>query len=84
MHSVVVFLGLMLAVPAGAHERPVSQTVQAQAHNPLECYCRAQGRMFAPGEKVCLRTAEGPRLAQCQMEINVMSWSITDAPCPET
>ena len=40
--------------------------------------------MFAPGEKVCLRTAEGPKLAQCRMEINVMSWSITDTACPET
>jgi hypothetical protein len=40
--------------------------------------------MFAPGEKVCLRTAEGPKLALCQMEINVMSWSITEVSCPET
>ena len=39
--------------------------------------------MFAEGEKVCLRTAEGPRLAQCQMEVNVMSWSVTETPCPE-
>jgi len=86
MRSVVVFLALLLTVPAGAHERPATQAAQSQApaHNPLECYCRAQGKMFAPGEKVCLRTAEGPRLAQCSMEINVMSWSITDAPCPET
>ncbi|MBJ6124738.1 hypothetical protein [Microvirga splendida] len=85
MRSVVVVLALMGLAPAAAHERPVlSQTAQAPAHNPLECYCRAQGRMFAPGEKVCLRTAEGPRLAQCQMEINVMSWSVTETPCPET
>jgi hypothetical protein len=82
MRSVVVFLGLIAAAPVLAHEVPMSQT--AQAHNPLDCYCRAQGRMFAPGEKVCLRTAEGPKLAQCQMEINVMSWSITEMPCPET
>jgi hypothetical protein len=85
MRSVVFVLGLVIAAPAGAHERPASsQAVQAPAHNPLECYCRAQGKMFAPGEKVCLRTAEGPRLAQCRMEINVMSWSVTETPCPET
>jgi hypothetical protein len=83
MRSVVVFLGLM-AAPVSAHEPPVPQTAQAPAHNPLDCYCRAQGKMFAPGEKVCLKTAEGPKLAQCQMEINVMSWSITETPCPET
>lgn len=85
MRSVVVVLGLMILAPAGAHERPLlPQTAQMPDHNPLDCYCRAQGRMFAPGEKVCLKTAEGPKLAQCQMEINVMSWSITETPCPET
>jgi hypothetical protein len=84
MRSVVALLGLLLAAPAGAHEMPMSKSVQAPDHNPLECYCRAQGRMFAPGEKVCLKTAEGPRLAQCAMETNVMSWSLTEMPCPET
>jgi hypothetical protein len=84
MRSAVVCLSLVLTAPAWAHEQPMSHRVQAPDHNPLDCYCRAQGRIFAPGEKVCLRTAEGPRLAQCRMEINVMSWSITEAPCPET
>ncbi len=85
MRSVVVFFGLMIvASSANAHDRLMPQPAQAPGHNPLECYCRAQGRMFAPGEKICLKTAEGPRLAQCGMEINVMSWSLTDMPCPET
>jgi hypothetical protein len=69
---------------ASASERARLHHAQAPHHNPLDCYCRAQGRMFAPGERVCLRTAEGPKLAECRMEINVMSWSITAAPCPET
>ena len=85
MRSVVFVLGLMVLSTAGAHERPVLPwQVQAPTHNPLDCYCRAQGRMFAPGEKVCLKTADGPRLAQCRMEINVMSWSLSEAPCPES
>ncbi|EIM27674.1 hypothetical protein [Microvirga lotononidis] len=84
MRSVVVLLSLVAAFPVLAQERPAVQTAQAPAHNPLECYCRAQGKMFALGERVCLRTAEGPKLAQCRMEINVMSWSITEVPCPET
>jgi hypothetical protein len=83
MRSVVVLLGLIVASPASAHDRPMAQTAQVPDHDPLECYCRAQGRMFAPGEKICLKTAQGPRLAQCGMEINVMSWSLTDTPCPE-
>ena len=85
MRSVVFVLGLMVLAPAIGHERPMlPQQAQAPGHNPLDCYCRAQGKMFALGEKVCLKTADGPRLAQCQMEINVMSWSLTEAPCPET
>ena len=85
MRSVVFVLGLTVLAPAVAHDRPeLLQQAQAPGHNPLDCYCRAQGKMFAPGEKVCLKTADGPRLAQCQMEINVMSWSLTEAPCPET
>jgi len=88
MRSVVVFLGLVAATPALTHEipqeMPAAQTAQAPAHNPLDCYCRAQGKMFAVGEKICLRTAEGPKLAQCQMALNVTSWSITDTACPET
>jgi hypothetical protein len=89
MRGVVVFLGLLIAGqfipgPAGALEQPRFHQTQAPDHNPLDCYCRAQGRMFAMGERVCLRTAEGPKLAQCRMEINVMSWSITEAPCPES
>jgi hypothetical protein len=84
MRSVVVLLSVALAGPAAALERPGPRPVQMPDHNPLDCYCRAQGRMFAPGEKVCLKTANGPRLAQCGMEINVMSWSVTEIPCPET
>ncbi len=77
MPNVLVFLALLAGTPAGA------QHVQAPGHSPLDCYCRAEGRTFAPGETICLKTSDGPRLAQCRMEINVMSWSITPRPCPE-
>jgi hypothetical protein len=89
MRSIVVFLSLLLAAPVAALDEPLPHRghihqAQVPDHNPLDCYCRAQGRIFAPGEKICLKTAEGPRLAQCRMEVNVMSWSITEAACPET
>ncbi len=80
--------------PALAHERPPGPQSppgrggaaihQAQAHNPLDCYCRAQGRIFAPGEAICLRTPQGARMAECQMVVNVMSWGVTDRPCPDS
>jgi len=77
MPNILLFLVLAAHAPAGV------QPAQAPGHNPLECYCRAEGKNFSIGETICLKTAEGPRLAQCRMEINVMSWSITSRPCPE-
>ena len=50
------------------------------ATNP-PCTCRAQGRDFLVGEKVCLRTAGGDRLATCGMALNNTSWSIGNSPC---
>jgi hypothetical protein len=77
MPNVFVFLALMASTPASA------QQVQAPGHNPLDCYCRAEGRFYAEGQTICLKTAEGPRLAQCDMALNVMSWVISPKPCPE-
>ena len=75
---------LVLSAPAWAHDTGPVQHAQAPNHDPSECYCRAQGRLFAPGESICLKTAEGGRLAECRMVTNVMSWGITDRACPET
>jgi hypothetical protein len=84
MRRPVVILTLLFAAPVAAQEHPSHTRVQAPGHNPLDCYCRAQGRIFAPGESICLRTAEGPRVAECQMVTNVMSWNITPKLCPES
>jgi hypothetical protein len=79
-----VILAIVLApLAASAEEMPVLHRVQAPAHNPLDCYCRAQGKMFAVGESICLRTSQGPRVAECQMVTNVTSWGISERPCPE-
>jgi hypothetical protein len=81
MRSALAVL-ILVAPPALAHDPP--QVVQAQAHDPAECYCRAQGRTFAVGETACLRTNDGPRLAQCGMVLNNTSWKMTERPCPES
>jgi hypothetical protein len=68
-----------------AREAPPVVKVQTPGAAAPDCYCRgARGQMFAPGETICLRTAQGSRIARCQMEINVMSWGITETPCPES
>jgi hypothetical protein len=82
MHSIVVVLSLIIAVPVAAHEMPMPEPVQAQALP--DCYCRAAGRIFEEGEEACLQTTEGPRIAQCSMELNVMSWRIKPTLCPES
>ena len=45
---------------------------------------RAQGRTFAVGESTCLRTASGPRVAECGMVLNNTSWEFTERSCPES
>jgi hypothetical protein len=70
------------ALPAFAHEPQPAQT--QLGHDPADCYCRAQGKTFAVGETVCLRTSEGPRMAQCGMVLNNTSWRFTERPCPES
>ena len=97
MRRALILAGLLAVSPALGHARPhgphppvpvrgeaVVHHAQAPGHNPLDCYCRAQGRMFAPGESICLRTPQGARMAECQMVINVMSWGLTDRPCPDS
>ena len=75
---------LIAASPAFAHDPEAVQHAQMNGgHNPLDCYCRAEGRTFAIGERVCLRTSTGPRIAECQMVLNVTSWGFTERPCPE-
>ena len=94
MRCAAMLAGLLALSPALAHERshgpqtPVAREETSihtvQAHDPLDCYCRAQGRIFAPGESICLKTAAGGRVAECRMVTNVMSWGITDRACPES
>jgi hypothetical protein len=71
---------------AGAHDPTASRRdlAQSQGHDPINCYCRAQGKSFAVGEIACLRTAEGPRIAECGMVLNNTSWQFTARPCPES
>jgi hypothetical protein len=46
-----------------------------------ECTCRAPGRVVHVGERLCLATPEGPRMALCTMNQNVTSWSFTREGC---
>lgn len=56
---------------------------QAQAPEPL-CFCWSDGRKIAEGASACIRTSQGRRLAACGRVINMMSWEISENPCPES
>lgn len=73
-------------IPASlAQERPVPLDPPrlAQAPEPL-CFCWSDGRKIAEGASACIRTTMGRRLAKCDRVINVMSWQVTENPCPES
>ena len=74
------------AGPSAAHDRTAhrAEPAQSQLHDPATCFCRAQGKTFAVGETACLRTGEGPRVAECGMVLNNPSWQFTARPCPES
>jgi hypothetical protein len=78
----VAALSLSACWPALSQDQPGQPQAQAGPH--AECYCRAQGRMFAVGETACIRSAEGPRIAHCGMVLNNTSWRLTGQSCPES
>ncbi|MGP9820503.1 hypothetical protein ACTZWW_10845 [Salinarimonas sp. NSM] len=75
-----------LAAPAIGQERPAAVPAPAATSlaqpllGPHACMCRAFGRAFEPGERVCL----SGRLAECTIAINVMNWRPTGEACPQT
>ncbi len=80
--ALVAALALLATAPPVSAERLRVRIGTDSAFS--ECYCRADGRRFAAGERTCLRAGGAPRLASCQMDQNVTSWRLTGEPCPES
>ena len=76
----LVSAGALLSLLGGAAAQQTPAPVQ---HAP-DCTCRVEGRSIAVGATACLRTAEGPRVAECAMVLNNTSWRITTRACPES
>lgn len=62
---------------------PLEPPRQAQAPEPL-CFCWSEGRKIDEGKIACIRTTQGRRMALCGRVINMMSWQVTENPCPES
>jgi hypothetical protein len=73
---------------ASAHERPNmtprTELSQSVRETDPECYCWANGQRFAHGEQACIKGGGMKRLALCDRVLNVMSWSFSAEPCPES
>lgn len=76
---------LLLSPPVSAQERAIAldKPRLAQAPEPY-CYCWSDGKKIAEGSMACIRTTMGRRLATCGRVINMMSWEVTENPCPES
>lgn len=46
-----------------------------------DCTCRAGGRDYTLGERICIAGPSGPRTAVCGMNQNVSSWIFDQEPC---
>jgi hypothetical protein len=75
----------LLAFPAAAQEGAIALDRPRPAGAPEPyCYCWNDGKKIAEGAVACIRTTMGRRLAQCGRVINMMSWQVTENPCPES
>jgi hypothetical protein len=79
--SSAILLGLALGGaprPAGA---VAEDRVQRGPIPGVRCSCRANGRSYEVGERACIATPGGPRLARCALVQNVTSWAIEAEGC---
>jgi hypothetical protein len=66
------------SLPAQAAE---AAPQQAQGAARIDCTCRANGHSYHLGERVCLSTPKGFRIAECRMSQNVTSWTVGSEDC---
>ncbi|ENN86000.1 hypothetical protein RHSP_15692 [Rhizobium freirei PRF 81] len=71
----------MLALPFVV----ITVTASAPALAGENCYCKnTDGKQHAVGEVACMTVGGKSYLAQCEMNLNVTSWSKLQEGCPVT
>ena len=72
--------------PGAAAAAPAGTAAEAAPGAPrhIDCRCRANGRTYELGAKICLPTPKGHRVAECRMEQNVTSWKFAPEDCSVT
>ncbi|MDJ0896471.1 MAG: hypothetical protein QNJ92_15100 [Alphaproteobacteria bacterium] len=74
MPSVLAAAMLLVATSGPAAADPAAADI--------DCRCRAAGQSYELGAVVCLKMANGARLARCDMAQNVTSWTFLSDGCP--
>jgi hypothetical protein len=77
-------LAILLGLAAGLAPRPAAALAEDRVQGPIpgvRCSCRANGRRYEVGERACIDTASGPRLARCRLVQNVTSWEVEAEGC---
>ena len=59
----------------------LAQDAAAPGSKSTNCTCRFEGNNYHLGDIVCLKSPQGPQLAQCGMVLNNTSWSFTGMGC---
>ena len=81
--GLAVAVMIAAAGPAGAESKFAPIPREPIPPQP-PCTCRgSDGSSFQMGETICLRTAEGSRIARCVMVENNPSWQPSATPCPQ-
>jgi hypothetical protein len=84
LRPVAVLIVLCAAAGPAAAEGKFAPIPRGPVPQQPPCTCRgSDGQQFQMGETICLRTAEGSRIARCVMVINNPSWEPTATPCPQ-
>ncbi len=84
-YGLAVLLAVLATMPgwrAGAAPAVVAANSHAaRSTAELKCHCRANGRTYELGERVCLLSPQGLRVAECRMQQNVTSWQFDREDC---
>ena len=85
LYALLLMAVALLTASAAAAETPQALEPPRLTRTPEPlCFCWNDGRKIPEGASACIRTTQGRRLAACGRVINMMSWHVTENPCPES
>lgn len=75
------FLPALVIAAISMMGQALAQDAVPLADSSKNCTCRFEGADYHLGDLVCLKSPDGPQLAQCGMVLNNTSWAFTGMGC---